>query len=40
MRGKFVQTSVSDGKTPCPLERVNHPFIVERPNRLLVSDFA
>ena len=40
VRGKVVRTTVSDGKTPCPLDRVNRQFRAERPNQLWVSDFT
>ena len=40
MRGKVVRTTVSDGKAPCPLDRVNRQFRAERPNQLWVSDFT
>ena len=39
-RGKVVRTTISDGKTLCPLDRVNRQFPVERPNQLWVSDFT
>ena len=39
-RGKVVRTTVSDGKAPCPLDRVNRQFRAERPNQLWVSDFT
>ena len=40
MRGKVVRTTVSDRKTPCPLDRVNRQFKAERSNQLWVSDFT
>jgi transposase InsO family protein len=40
VRGKGVRTTVSDGKAPCPLDRVNRQFGAERPNQLWVSDFT
>ena len=40
VRGKGVRTTVSDPKTPCPLDRVNRQFRAERPNQLWVSDFT
>ena len=40
MRGKVVRTTISDGKAPCPLDRVNRQFRAERPNQLWVSDFT
>ena len=39
-RGKVVRTTVSDGRAPCPLDRVNRQFKAERPNQLWVSDFT
>ena len=39
-RGTVVRTTVSDMKTPCPLDRVNREFKAERPNQLWVSDFT
>ncbi len=39
-RGKVVRTTVSDGKAPCPLDRVNRVFKADRPNQLWVSDFT
>ncbi len=39
-RGKMVRTTVSDGKAPCPLDRVNRIFKADRPNQLWVSDFT
>ena len=39
-RGKVVRTTVSDGKAPCPLDRVNRQFNADRPNQLWVSDFT
>lgn len=40
VRGKVMRTTVSDGKAPCPLDRVNRQFRAERPNQLWVSDFT
>ena len=40
MRGKVVRTTVSDRKTPCPLDRGNRQFKADRPNQLWVSDFT
>ena len=40
MRGKVVRTTISDRKTPCPLDKVNRQFKAERPNQLWVSDFT
>ena len=40
VRGKVVRTTISDGKAPCPLDRVNRQFRAERPNQLWVSDFT
>lgn len=34
MQGKIVHTTVSDGKAPCPLDRVNRQFRAEKPNQL------
>ena len=39
-RGNVVRTTVSDGRAPCPLDRVNRQFRAERPNQLWVSDFT
>ena len=39
-RGKIMQTTFSDARTPCPLDRVNRQFNAERPNQLWVSDFT
>ena len=36
-RGKVVRT---DGRAPCPLDRVNRVFRADRPNQLWVSDFT
>jgi transposase InsO family protein len=33
-RGKVVRTTVSDGRAPCPLDRVNRQFKADRPNQL------
>ncbi|GAB2813963.1 hypothetical protein GCM10027276_13430 [Comamonas piscis] len=40
MRGKVVQTTISDRKEPCPLDKVNRQFKADRPNQLWVSDFT
>lgn len=40
MRGKVVRTTISDGRTPCPQDRVNRQFLADRPNQLWVSDFT
>ncbi len=40
VRGKVVRMTVSDGKAPCPLDRVNWQCRAERPNQLWVSDFT
>jgi putative transposase len=40
IRGKPVKTTVSDRKSPCPLDKVNRNFQAPRPNRLWVSDFT
>lgn len=39
-RGKKTITTVSNPKTPCPLDRVNRSFKVQRPNALWVVDFT
>ena len=39
-RGKTCVTTVSNPKTPCPLDRVNREFQVTRPNALWVVDFT
>jgi transposase InsO family protein len=39
-RGKVVRTTVSDSKSPCPLDKVNRQFKADRPNQLWVSDFT
>ena len=39
-RGKVVRTTISDGKAPCPLDRVNRVFKADRANQLWVSDFT
>ena len=39
-RGKVVRTTISDGRAPCPLDRVNRVFRADRPNQLWVSDFT
>jgi putative transposase len=39
-RGQVVRTTISDGKAPCPLDRVNRVFKADRPNQLWVSDFT
>ena len=40
MRGKVVRTTISDGKAPCPLDKVHRQYRTERTNRLWVSDFT
>ena len=40
MRGKVVRTTISDAKSPCPLDHVNRQFRAEHPNQLWVSDFT
>lgn len=40
LRGRVVRTTFSDATAPCPLDRVNRQFKVERPNQLWVSDFT
>ena len=39
-RGKVVRTTISDNKTPRPLDKVNRQFKADRPNQLWVSDFT
>jgi transposase InsO family protein/transposase-like protein len=39
-RGKTTITTVSNPKAPCPLDKVNREFRVERPNALWVVDFT
>ncbi len=39
-RGKTKVTTVSNPKAPCPLDKVNREFRVERPNALWVVDFT
>jgi transposase InsO family protein len=39
-RGKTTITAVSNPKAPCPLDKVNREFRVERPNALWVVDFT
>ena len=39
-RGKTCITTVSNPKTPCPLDKVNREFKVSRPNALWVVDFT
>jgi putative transposase len=39
-RGKKAVTTVSNPKAPCPLDKVNREFKVERPNALWVVDFT
>lgn len=39
-RGKTTITTVSNPKTPCPLDKVNREFQVSRPNALWVVDFT
>ena len=39
-RGKVVRTTFCDTAAPCPLDRVNQHFKVDRPNQLWVSDFT
>ena len=39
-RGKAVRTTVSDAKSPCPLDKVNRQLRAQRPNQLWVSDFT
>jgi putative transposase len=39
-RGRKTITTVSNPKAPCPLDRVNRAFQVQRPNALWVVDFT
>jgi transposase InsO family protein len=39
-RGKIVRTTMSHPATPCPQDRVNRQFKVDRPNQFWVSDFT
>lgn len=40
VRGKIVRTTRSDAAIPCPADRVQRQFKVERPNALWVADFT
>jgi len=40
VRGKVIRTTITDARTPCPLDRVNRQFKAECPNQLWVSDFT
>ena len=40
VRGKAAKTTISNGATPCPTDRVNRQFQAPRPNVLWVSDFT
>ncbi len=40
VRGKTVQTTISNPATPSPTDHVNRQFGTARPNRLWVSDFT
>jgi transposase InsO family protein len=40
VRGRSVNTTISDKAVPCPLDRVNRQFKAPRPNALRVSDFT
>ena len=40
VRGKPIQTTISDPAKPCLLDRVNRQFKAPRPNALWVSDFT
>lgn len=40
IRGKTMQTTVSDESAPSPLDRVNRQFRVPSPNRLWAGDFS
>ena len=39
-RGNTCVTTISNPKVPCPLDRVNRTFKVQRPNALSVVDFT
>jgi putative transposase len=40
IRGKPVNTTISDKAMPCPRDHVNRQFKAPRPNALWVSDFT
>jgi putative transposase len=40
VRGKSIKTTISDKKSPCPLDKVNRKFTAPKPNQLWVSDFT
>jgi putative transposase len=40
IRGKTIKTTISDKKSPCPLDKVNRQFTAPKPNQLWVSDFT
>ena len=40
VRGKTVKTTISDKKSPCPLDKVNRIFKADSPNQLWVADFT
>jgi putative transposase len=40
VRGKPVKTTISDKAAPCPQDKVNRQFRVDRPNALWVADFT
>ena len=40
VRGKPIKTTISDKKSPCPLDKVNRKFTAPKPNQLWVSDFT
>jgi len=40
VRGKPVKTTISNGATPCPKDRVNRQFHAPKPNALWLSDFT
>ena len=40
IRGKPVNTTISDKAAPCPLDQVNRQFHAPAPNMLWVSDFT
>ena len=39
-RGKFCVTTVPNRKAPCPLDKVNKAFKVQRHNALWIVDFT
>jgi putative transposase len=40
VRGKPVKTTIGDKAAPCPQDKVNRQFRVDRPNALWVADFT